>query len=183
MSDDLLFRRSQVVYVCISKNMKASAVGKRCTEVERAYIAGFLDADGAIMAIIEPHSGKQYGFRVRVSLKVTQHDRKILDWVRHKIGVGIVRANRLGTDHQTFDLHIRDQTHAGETLELLMPYTRVKRKQAQIALKILFSPRTTKKEILQVARLADSLSKFNVRSKNRRKNFAAKVKVHLSSND
>jgi hypothetical protein len=163
--------------------MKASAVGKRCTEVERAYIAGFLDADGAIMAIIEPHSGKQYGFRVRVSLKVTQHDRKILDWIRHTIGVGIVRANRLGTHRQTFDLHIRDQTHVAETLELLMPYMRTKGKQAHLALEILFSSRATKKEILHVARLADTLSKFNVRSKNRRKNFAAKVHVHLSSND
>ena len=163
--------------------MKASAVGKRCTEVERAYIAGFLDADGAIMAVIEPHLGKRYGFRVRVSLKVTQHDRKILDWIRHKIGVGIVRANRFGTHRQTFDLHIRDQARVGETLDLLMPYMRVKRKQAQIALRILFSSRTTKKEILKVARLADTLSKFNVRSKNRRKNFAAKVQVHLSSND
>jgi len=163
--------------------MKASAVGKRCTEVERAYIAGFLDADGAIMAIIEPHSETRHGFRIRVSLKVTQHDRGILDWIRKKVEVGIVRANRLGTNRQTFDLHVRDQARVGETLELLMPYLRVKRKQAQIALKILLSSRTTKKEILNIARLADTLSKFNVRSKNRRKNFAAKVQVHFSSND
>ena len=163
--------------------MKASAVGKRCTEVERAYIAGFLDADGAIMAIIEPHSESRHRFRVRVSLKVTQHDRKILDWIRKRLKVGIVRANRPGTHLQTFDLHIRDQAHVGETLELLIPYLRVKEKQAQLALKVLLSLRTTKKEILHVARLADTLSKFNVRSKNRRKNFAAKVQVHLSSND
>ena len=95
--------------------MKANAVGKKCTEVERAYIAGFLDADGAIMAVIEPHTGKQHGFRVRLSLKVTQHDRKILDWIRRKIEVGIVRANRLGTHLQTFDLHIRDQAHVAGT--------------------------------------------------------------------
>src|SRR3989344_752702 len=132
--------------------MKANAVGKKCTEVERAYIAGFLDADGAIMAVIEPHTGKQHGFRVRLSLKVTQHDRKILDWIRRKIKVGIVRANRPGTHLQTFDLHIRDQAHVASMLELLKPYLRVKRTQAQIALRILVSTRTTKKEILDVAR-------------------------------
>ena len=163
--------------------MRANAVGKKCSEVERSYIAGFLDADGAIMAIIEPHTGKQHGFRVRVSLKVTQHDRKILDWIRKKIGKGIVRANRPGTHLQTFDLHVRDQSHVRETLELLMPYLRVKREQARLAREILSSTRTTKKEILNVARLADTLSKFNVRSKNRRKNFATKVKAHFSPND
>ena len=163
--------------------MKANAVGKKCTEVERAYIAGFLDADGAIMAVIEPHTGKQHGFRVRLSLKVTQHDRKILDWIRRKIEVGIVRANRLGTHLQTFDLHIRDQAHVVGTLEVLRPYLRVKRVQAHYALRIFSHAQKTKKEILHVARLADALSKFNVQSKNRRKNFATKVKEHFSPND
>ena len=36
---------------------------------------------------------------------------------------------------------------------------------------------------LQNARLADALSRFNVRSKNRRKNFATMVKIPTSSND
>ncbi len=163
--------------------MRANAVGKKCTEVERAYIAGFLDADGAIMATVEPHHEKRHKFRVRVSLKVTQHDRKILDWIRKKLEVGIVRANRPGTHLQTFDVHIRDQAHVSEVLELLSPYLRVKREQARRARTILSHTRTTKKAILHVARLADALSKFNVRSKNRRKNFAAKVEAHFSPND
>ena len=39
--------------------MKVHPVGKRLSEVERAYIAGFLDADGAIMASIERHPEKK----------------------------------------------------------------------------------------------------------------------------
>ncbi len=163
--------------------MRANAVGKRCTEVERAYIAGFLDADGAVMAIIEPHAGKRHKFRIRVSLKVTQHDRTILDWIRKKIDVGIIRANRLGTNRQAFDLHVRDQHHVGAILEILMPYLRVKKRQTRLALRILDCATETVKDTIRIARLADTLSKFNVRSKNRRKNFATKVEVHLSSND
>ena len=163
--------------------MRANAVGKSCSEVERAYIAGFLDADGAIMAVIERHREKRFGFRIRVALKVTQHDRKILDWIQRKLQVGIVRANRLGDTRQTFDLHIRDRGDAQQVLTMLFPHLRVKRRQAEIALRILDYKIESEKGLIRIARLADALSRFNVRSKNRRKNFVSKIQEHLSPND
>jgi hypothetical protein len=163
--------------------MRANAVGKSCSEVERAYIAGFLDADGAIMAVIERHREKRFGFRVRVALKVTQHDRKVLDWIKRTLCVGIVRANRAGDTRQTFDLHIRDRTDVHEILEMLVPHLRVKRKQAEMALRILNQTIESKNDLIKNARLADALSRFNVRSKNRRKNFVSKIQEYLSPND
>ena len=163
--------------------MRANAVGKKCSEVERAYIAGFLDADGAIMAVIEPHIEKRYKFRVRVALKITQHDRKILDWIRKVLSVGIVRANRLGQKGQTFDLHIRDRIQVQTMLKLLMPHLRVKERQAEMALEILSRKIESSKDLIKNARLADASSRFNVRSKNRRKNFVTKIQEHLSPND
>jgi len=47
------------------------------TDVERAYLAGFFDADGAIMASIERHAEKRYGFRVRLLIKIAQKNRDI----------------------------------------------------------------------------------------------------------
>ena len=41
-------------------------VGKTIPEVNKAYLAGFLDGDGAIMALLERHPAKRFGFRVRV---------------------------------------------------------------------------------------------------------------------
>ena len=158
-------------------------MGKRCSEVERAYIAGFLDADGAVMAVIEKHQEKRFGFRVRVALKVTQRDRKILDWIQRTMHAGIVRANRLGDTRQTFDLHIRDRGEVREVLEMLMPHLRVKIAQARTALEILDSDIRSERDLIRVARLADALSRFNVRSKNRRKNFVSKIQEHLSPND
>ena len=163
--------------------MRANAVGKSCSEVERAYIAGFLDADGAIMATIEKHREKRFGFRVRVALKVTQHDREILDWIQHTLCAGIVRVNRLGDTRQTFDLHIRDRSDVRTVLEVLMPHLRVKITQARIAIEILDSDIKSKQDLIRNARLADALSRFNVRSKNRRKNFVSKIQEHLSPND
>jgi len=149
----------------------------------KSYLAGFLDADGAVMAVIERHREKRFGFRVRVVLKVTQHDRKVLDWMQSTLGVGIVRANRSGETRQAFDLHIRDRADVREVLEMLLQHLRVKRKQAEIALRILNQTVESKKDLIRNARLADALSRFNVRSKNRRKNFASKIQEHLSPND
>src|SRR3989344_6813436 len=163
--------------------MRANAVGKSCSEVERAYIAGFLDADGAIMAVIEKHRGKRFGFRVRVALKVTQHSREILDWIQRMLRVGIVRANRLGDSRQTFDLHIRDRSDVRKVLEMLMPHLRVKIAQARISIQILDRDIKSAQDLIRSARLADALSRFNVRSKNRRKNFVSKIQEHLSPND
>jgi len=47
-------------------------VGKTIPEVLKAYIAGFLDGDGAIMALLERHPAKRLGFRVRIWVKATQ---------------------------------------------------------------------------------------------------------------
>jgi len=158
-------------------------VGKNCSEVDKAYIAGFLDADGAIMAIIEPHKEKRYKFRVRVALKITQHDRKILDWIRKVRGVGIVRANRVGEERQTFDLHIRDRNDVQKILERLLPFMRVKKRQAEIALKILSLSINSPEDLITTAKLADTLSGLSVRSKNRRKNFVTKIQEQFSPND
>ena len=49
-------------------------MGQDISEVILSYTAGFLDADGAIMATIERHKEKLYGFRVRVIVKITQRD-------------------------------------------------------------------------------------------------------------
>ena len=158
-------------------------MGKSCSEVERAYIAGFLDADGAIMACIEKHKEKRFGFRVRVALKVTQHNRGILDWIQRTVHAGAVRANRPGDIRQTYDLLIRDRGDVRIVLQLLLPYLRAKRKQAQMTLRILDREVKNKTDLIRNARLADALSRFNIRSKNRRKNFVMKIEEHLSPND
>ena len=158
--------------------MNVNAVGKEFAEVERAYIAGFLDADGAIMALIEKHSEKHFGYRVRIAVKITQRDRKILDWFCGKWRKGSVKKNRTA-----FDWITRDQKIAKVILTVLLPYLKVKKKQAEIALKILNSELRVRSDLIKVARLADALSKFNVRSKNRRKNFATMIQAGTSPND
>ena len=158
--------------------MKVNPVGKRLSEVERAYIAGFLDADGAIMATIERHKEKKFGFRIRVVLKATQANPKILWWLQSKCHCGLVRKNRT-----TYDWLVRNQTEIKEILFILQPYFRIKNQQTTKALHLLSSVIHSPKELMTAARLADALARLNVRSKNRRINYATMIQDKRSRND
>ncbi|MFA5764139.1 MAG: LAGLIDADG family homing endonuclease [Candidatus Paceibacterota bacterium] len=150
--------------------MKANAVGKNYSEVELAYASGFIDADGAIMACIETHNEKKFGFRVRVVLKVSQKEIMIIKWFLDTFKLGNIRKNRT-----IYDWQIQDQKDCLKMLKIFSPYLMVKKRQANIAINILETSINTKKDLIHVASLADTLSRFNVRSKNRRKNFATMI--------
>jgi hypothetical protein len=145
-------------------------VGKPLSEVDRAYLAGFLDGDGAIMALIEKHSEKRFGFRIRLEVNVTQYHACDVAWLPDATGIGYVRRNLM-----TYQWVVRDQQAIKWLLKMIAPYTRGKQNQVALAMQILEHPIGSKEDLLAVARLADALSKFNVRSRNRRKNHAAMV--------
>ena len=158
--------------------MDASTVGKKCSEVDRAYLAGLIDGDGAIMALIEPHNGKKFGFRVRIELKITQKFKEDLVFLTDLLGCGTIRNNRTTCDWVT-----RDQKQIMHILGLIRPYSRTKQRQIAHAVTILSISVKKKEDVIRTARLADTLSKFNVRSANRRKNYASMIQEHFSRND
>ena len=145
-------------------------MGKNYSEAELAYASGFIDADGAIMACIEKHSEKKFGFRVRVVLKVSQKEIMIIKWFRKTFKLGNIRKNQT-----IYDWQIQNQKDCLEMLKIFLPYIKVKKKQAKIAINILQTSVNSKKDLIRIATLADALSRFNVRSKNRRKNFVSMI--------
>ncbi|MBI5045925.1 MAG: LAGLIDADG family homing endonuclease [Candidatus Niyogibacteria bacterium] len=152
--------------------MKANAVGKIYIEADRAYLAGLIDGEGAIMATIERHSEKKFGWRVRVEVKITQKEAVILRFLCRKYHVGKVNVNRTA-----YDWMVRDQQDVRMILDLISPYSLAKKRQIQLAMKILNIRVESKAKLVFVARLADTLSGHNVRSKNRRKNYATMIKI------
>ena len=163
--------------------MNASAVGKIGIEVKRAYLAGLIDGDGCIMATIERHREMKFGFRVRVELKITQKESGLLHDLEKELRVGRVSCNRAGSLTATYDWIVRDKKDLIYILGYIQPYSRLKSRQTKIALKILNKPILSDQDLMECARLADALSKFNVRSKDRRLNHASMIKIPVSSND
>src|SRR5262245_31694862 len=150
--------------------LEVNPVGNPLSEVDRAYLAGFLDGDGAIMALIEKHTEKRFGFRVRIEVNVTQFHEGDVAWLPAHTGVGYIRRNL-----ETYQWIVRDQRAVKWLLDMVQPFTRCKRNQVALAIEILAHPIQSKDDLIQVAKLADALSKFNVRSRNRRKNHAAMI--------
>src|SRR3989344_3526388 len=110
----------------IIMRMKASAVGKVGVEVKRAYLAGLIDGDGCIMATIERHHEKKFGFRVRVEVKITQKESELLKSLAQEFKIGRVsRNNKPSVDYATHDWIIRDKKHVIQILEYIEPYTRL----------------------------------------------------------
>jgi hypothetical protein len=58
---------------------------------------------------------------------------------------------------------------------MIAPYTRSKVRQVELARQILARTVNVKQDLLDIAQLADALSAFNVRSRLRRKNYAAMI--------
>ncbi len=158
--------------------MKVNTVGKLVSNAEFAYLAGLIDGDGAIMASLEKHSEKRYGFRVRVIVKIAQKKKEFIDWIPNTFGVGSVRSC-----DNSFEWLVRDQKEIALFLQRILPFLRIKRKQALIATIILRESISSKEDLIKVAELADSLASLNVRSRNRRKNFAHLICDINSRND
>jgi hypothetical protein len=145
-------------------------VGKTIPEVYKAYLAGFIDGDGAIMALLERHPAKRLGFRIRVWVKATQLRKSDVSWLREDLAIGQIQAG-----HGCWEWLVKDQSHARWLLEAVRPFVRVKARQVGIALAILERRIDSIDDLAKVAELADALSLLNVRSRGRRQNTAAMV--------
>ena len=157
---------------------KVNPVGKMLSEVDRAYIAGIIDGDGAIMACIERHQEKKFRFRVRLILQVTYSRESDAKELLHTLKRGGISRNRT-----TYDWVLKNQQEILSILDAISPYLRVKKRQALLALKIGERNVETKRDLQYVARLADTLSGFNLRSRGRRKNYAEMIQESISRND
>jgi len=160
------------------KMNKVNTVGKKSFEVHLAYIAGFLDADGAIMATIEFNKQLVNKFRVRVVLKLYQLKPEVLEKIYRSFETGSINKNR-----SIYQLTVADQRQVIGILEKVYPYLIVKRKQAELALKILETRIDSIDTLLYVAKWADTLSRLNVRSQNRGTKYVTMIQNYFSRND
>ena len=100
-----------------------------------AYIAGFLDGDGSIMVQVKNRTDTPRGWRLMFTICFYQdssHKEPLL-WIRDQLGAGYI-SNR--TDHIT-ELRINGFEKTQQILLQLQPFVKFKKKQTEIALRIL----------------------------------------------
>jgi len=146
------------------------------TECEKAYVAGFLDGDGCLLAQIVKSPNYKFGFRIRVSIIFYQKTKRhwFILWLKKKFQRGSVRKRKDGVSEYT----ITGYTPVREVLILLRPYIFMKKPLVALVLKIIDQVQTvsTQEGFLEVCENVDKTAQFTDSKK--RKNTAQVVQDH-----
>lgn len=99
------------------------------------YIAGFLDGDGSIAAVIEKRPSRhRFPYRVKLKINFTQHVRHVNILALLQNALGKIGAIRLIRTHNLPELVIQKRSDVRATLERILPHLVLKQRQARIML-------------------------------------------------
>lgn len=107
----------------------------KLSEVDKAYISGFLDGDGSINAQIVRRKDYRLKFQIRVTITFFQKSSRhwMVLWLKKKLQFGTIRKRNDGISEYVVvgpkDVEI--------ILEHIRPYLKIKRRQAVLALQII----------------------------------------------
>jgi LAGLIDADG endonuclease len=112
---------------------QGNTVGSR-SNLDLAYIAGFLDGDGSLMIQLKRRSESKIGTR-RVMLTIcfyqdSRHD-KPLQWIKKILGIGYISRRNDGMT----ELRINGHERVRSILMELSPFLKFKKKQARVIIK------------------------------------------------
>jgi len=152
------------------------------TKEELAYIAGFLDGDGCIMLQLVYRHDYLLGYQIRASIvfyQKTQY-KDFLIWLKSKFNSGYVRDRNDGMSEYT----IVSSEPVKSVLTKLLPYIKLKEKQAKLALEVISKMpgsgrKMTMENLLDLSLLVDEFQKLNYSKK--RTNTSSKVREFLMS--
>jgi hypothetical protein len=137
------------------------------TETQKAYFAGFLDSDGSIYSRIVRRKDYHIGFQLTLSVSFFQKLKRkhIFLQFKQEIGCGVF----IKRNDQMCEFILNGHAIVQPFLQEIIPFLRVKKKQACLVLKICELLPTHKKDpnrFLELCNLADQIAELND-SKNR----------------
>src|SRR3989338_6648604 len=105
------------------------------TQTERAYIAGFLDGDGSIYVQAKKNDTYRYGYQVAPAIVFFQSAKseKLFREFHDFLRLGLLRKRNDGV----MEITVGRMAELLQLMEIVKPYTRLKRKQLELLEKIL----------------------------------------------
>ena len=138
---------------------------KSFSNIKKAYIAGFLDADGSIYVRAKPNPTYRYGFQVAPFIVFFQSakDRESFAKVCNLIGYGRMRERNDGI----LEYVINKVSDIRELLKCIQPYLILKQRQAILMVQILEAKERIKKreDFEALLKRIDSYRKLNYSKK------------------
>ena len=146
---------------------------------ELAYIAGFLDGDGCVMAQLVRRKDYIYGYQIRTSVVFYQKSRNqwILQWLKDRINIGYIRHRKDGmTEYSIVGLR-----EVVSVLNILLPYLRLKKELAEQVIRLIgeHPKRMTPGKLIRMSKLVDATAQFNYSKK--RTNTSKTVRAYLEN--
>ena len=145
----------------------------KITKSDWAYIAGFFDGDGSLMVQFKNRRNTKTGFRPMITLCFYQDKRhaKPLSWFREKLGIGYLSER----NDNMVELRVNGYNSCEKILKKLKPFIKFKKIQLNLSLEIISKlkkiSKIGQKDILEIAKLADKISKENYLSANRKYSY------------
>lgn len=137
-------------------------------QIQKSYIAGFLDGDGSIYVRLKPNRTYRYGFQISpyIVLFQSQKDQVNFQKICNLINLGYLRIRKDGILE-----YIIGRTDAiREFLQIVKPFVILKKEQVNLMIKILNMKENIKdkNDFIKLAKLVDSFRDLNY-SKKRKK--------------
>ena len=134
---------------------------KQLQKDDLLYLAGFIDADGSIIAQFVYRKDYKFKFQIRTTLQITQHKKRrwILEEFQNLVGAGYIR-----TRGNICDFVVVEAINVTNLLKQLQPYHKLKKIQANLVLKILEqlpSTRDSLEKFLTLCPLVDQVAMLN----------------------
>ncbi|MBI4995020.1 LAGLIDADG family homing endonuclease [Candidatus Peregrinibacteria bacterium] len=126
------------------------------SNINLAYIAGFLDGDGSLMLQLKKRNDRSKGFRFMATIcfyQDTRHEQS-LHWIKKIFGIGYISRRNDGMT----ELRINGFNQTNNILRKLLPFIKFKRKQANIlykAIRILINVRGKQLKRKQLVQLVN----------------------------
>ena len=150
----------------------------KLTKEEKAYIAGFIDGDGSIYVRLKPNPTYKFRFQISPSVVFYQSKKEIkyMKLLKKLIKKGYIRERNDGI----IEYIIGDTESIAEILKNILPYLRLKKKQAELMLEVMKLKKEIKngRDFLTLSKKIDKFQKLNY-SKKRIQN-SSKVKKTLN---
>jgi hypothetical protein len=109
--------------------MSPAPQGNIMKEVEKAYLAGLIDADGSI-GIYRNRN------RYKPTVSVSNNNREVLEWCRNLIGKGALCTKQPRKENHSISYDLRwDYNTALRIAEQCLPYLIIKKERAHLLLK------------------------------------------------
>jgi len=148
----------------------------KLSKEKSAYLAGFLDGDGSIYVKIKPNNTYRYKFQISPAI-VFYQSKKAKDyfvWLKKVINRGYLRERNDGV----IEYIIGDTESIKELLKNILPYLKLKKRQAKLMLEIIDKKKNIRKaeEFIRLTEKIDLFQEINY-SKKRKQNSKEVRKV------